>query len=202
MRKTQVWSGWYGATSGVESSLPLPVMNTTRFATPRCVTGMPAASGPASAEEMPGMTLGSKPSRRNSSTSSPPRPNTNGSPILSLTTFFPSKSASTHHRKISRCASCAHPGSFLATLSSPFTSAKISADTRRSETTRSALCSDLRAATVNKSGSPGPAPTSDTSPILAPGSRCSGRFPRRCASTMNSRFVLMQPTSTIEFSSV
>mmetsp|Transcript_46478 Transcript_46478/g.110032 ORF Transcript_46478/g.110032 Transcript_46478/m.110032 type:complete len:213 (-) Transcript_46478:739-1377(-) len=102
IRNTHVWSGWNGATSGVLSSLPLPVMNTTRLATPRWVTGIPAARGPARAEEIPGMTLGSKPRRRNSSTSSPPRPKTKGSPILRRTTFFPWRRASTHQRKISR----------------------------------------------------------------------------------------------------
>mmetsp|Transcript_71786 Transcript_71786/g.149936 ORF Transcript_71786/g.149936 Transcript_71786/m.149936 type:complete len:203 (-) Transcript_71786:425-1033(-) len=202
MRKTQVCSGWKGASCGMLSSFPLPVMNTTRFATPRCVTGIPAARGPARAEEMPGITLGSKPRRRNSITSSPPRPKTNGSPILRRATFFPSKSASTHHLKISRWASCAQPGSFLATFSSPSTSSKISAETNRSATTRSAVFKAFNAATVSRSGSPGPAPTRVTSPRCVPGSKCSGRFPSKCASTINSRLVLMHPTSTIEFPSV
>jgi hypothetical protein len=50
----------------------------------RWVMGMPAAMGPARAEEMPGMTAGSIPNRRNSSTCTPaPPPPPPPPPVLS-----------------------------------------------------------------------------------------------------------------------
>ena len=57
---------------------------------PRWVTGMPAAAGTAIALVMPGTTSTGMPgARRSASTSSPPRPKTNGSPPLSRTTNLP-----------------------------------------------------------------------------------------------------------------
>lgn len=47
---------------------------------PRWVTGMEARSGAENAADTPGMTVGSTPNSRNSRTSSPPLPKTNGSP--------------------------------------------------------------------------------------------------------------------------
>ena len=60
-------------------------------ATPRCVTGMPAAAGAAIAAVTPGTTSKGTPARAHASASSPPRPNTNGSPPFSRTTSRPAQ---------------------------------------------------------------------------------------------------------------
>ena len=57
--------------------------------TPRCVTGMPAAAGTDTAEVTPGTTSTGTPAAWQASTSSQPRPSTNGSPPLSRTTSRP-----------------------------------------------------------------------------------------------------------------
>ena len=53
---------------------------------PRWVTGMPAAAGTAIALETPGTTRVVTPAAAQASSSSPPRPKTNGSPPFSRTT--------------------------------------------------------------------------------------------------------------------
>ncbi len=68
IRYTTVCSLLYTGTSGTFSFRSIPVQNTTLLAIPRCVTGIMAAAGPASAEEIPGMTLGSIPKRRKATT--------------------------------------------------------------------------------------------------------------------------------------
>ncbi len=55
-------------------------------ATPRCVTGIPAAAGPAMVELTPGTTSTPTPAASSSMASSPPRPKTIGSPPLRRTT--------------------------------------------------------------------------------------------------------------------
>mmetsp|Transcript_40915 Transcript_40915/g.94264 ORF Transcript_40915/g.94264 Transcript_40915/m.94264 type:complete len:271 (+) Transcript_40915:799-1611(+) len=119
-------------------------------------------SGDEKAADTPGITSQSMPRvERNSRISSPPRPNTNGSPILSLTTSRPPMTPSLTHSYISRWALSAHPGSLRATRSSPRTSSRISSDTSRSAITRQSSCCRARIAlTVSSSGSPGPAPMS------------------------------------------
>ncbi len=57
----------------------------------RCVRGMPAATGPASADEMPGMISNFSPCLASSAASSPALPKIMGSPPLSLTTVFPAR---------------------------------------------------------------------------------------------------------------
>ena len=64
-------------------------------ATPRWVSGIPAIAGAASAELMPGTTVTGTPAATQASHSSPPRPNTNGSPPLSRTTRLPARARST-----------------------------------------------------------------------------------------------------------
>ena len=60
---------------------------------PRCVTGMDARPGAASAEETPGTISKATPACVSASASSPPRPKTNGSPPLSRTTRRPRRAA-------------------------------------------------------------------------------------------------------------
>ena len=55
-------------------------------ASPRWVTGTPANAGAAIALDTPGTISTSMPAARSASISSPPRPNTNGSPHFNLTT--------------------------------------------------------------------------------------------------------------------
>ena len=75
------------------SSLPLTTVNAV--ATPRCVTGIPAYAGTAIADVIPGATSKGTPALASVSTSSPPLPNTNGSPPLRRTTVLPSRAALT-----------------------------------------------------------------------------------------------------------
>src|SRR5690606_16256682 len=63
--------------------------------TPRCVTGTSAAAGTETALVMPGTTSTGMPAWAQAIISSPPRPNTNGSPPLSRTTNLPSRARST-----------------------------------------------------------------------------------------------------------
>jgi hypothetical protein len=74
-------------------------------ATPRAVTGIPAAAGPASALEIPGITSHRIRAARHAATSSLPRPKTKGSPPLSRTTSSPRRARATSSRLISSCAS-------------------------------------------------------------------------------------------------
>ena len=63
--------------------------------TPRWVTGIPAAAGTAIALDTPGTTRTSGCRRpAQASSSSPPRPKTNGSPPLSRTTDVPGRARS------------------------------------------------------------------------------------------------------------
>src|SRR5437763_1362260 len=57
---------------------------------------MPAAAGTATAEETPGTTSTSAPAAAQAATSSPPRPNTNGSPPLRRTTRLPARVTGRH----------------------------------------------------------------------------------------------------------
>ena len=66
-----------------------PASTQKPWLTPRCVTGMPAAAGTEMALVTPGTTSTGTPAVRHASTSSRPRPNTNGSPPFSRTTARP-----------------------------------------------------------------------------------------------------------------
>ncbi len=74
------------STPVIDGSPACPVTTVTDVDTVRCVTGIPAAAGAANAELTPGTTSTSIPARRRASASSPPRPNTNGSPPFRRTT--------------------------------------------------------------------------------------------------------------------
>ena len=71
-----------------------PVIKATVEARVRCVTGMPAYAGTATAEVTPGTTSKGIRCSTIHSASSPPRPNTNGSPPFNRTTHFPSRTFS------------------------------------------------------------------------------------------------------------
>ena len=67
-----------------------PVTKATVEARVLCVTGIPAYAGTATAAVTPGMTVNGIPASAIVSASSPPRPNTKGSPPFNRTTHFPS----------------------------------------------------------------------------------------------------------------
>ena len=80
-----------------------PVTNATDAATPRWVTGIPAAAGAASAALTPGITRTGTPARCSASTSSPPRPKRKGSPPFRRTTRSPSRAAAIIASLMSAC---------------------------------------------------------------------------------------------------
>ena len=94
------------------------VTTTNDRATPRAVTGIPAAAGPAIALETPGTTSHGTPAARHASSSSLPRPNTNGSPPLSRTTVRPALACCTSSSLISSCVSAAWPRPLPTSISS------------------------------------------------------------------------------------
>jgi len=78
-----------------------PVIRTTVEAMPLWVRGIPAYAAAASAEVIPGTTAKGISCRASSKASSPPRPNTKGSPPLRRTTIFPSSARATSRALIS-----------------------------------------------------------------------------------------------------
>ena len=95
-----------------------PVTTAKLAATPRCVTGMPAAASPPIAEVTPGTTVASRPAPASASSSSPPRPKTNGSPPLSRTTRLPARACSTSAALICSCVIAARPGALPTSMRS------------------------------------------------------------------------------------
>ena len=86
-----------------------PVTTANDAATPRCVTGMPAYAGTATAELTPGTISNGMPASASASASSPPRPNTKGSPPLSRTTRRPRRAFATSSALISAWGSAWSP---------------------------------------------------------------------------------------------
>ena len=78
-----------------------------RQAAPRCARGgspgCPLSAGPASALDRPGTTSKGTPARARASASSPPRPNTNGSPPFSRTTRSPRHASRMSSRSVALC---------------------------------------------------------------------------------------------------
>ena len=70
---------------------------------------MPAYAGAAIPAVIPGTTSNGIPASRSTSASSPPRPNTNGSPPLSRTTVRSPVPYWTSSRSISSCGICGPP---------------------------------------------------------------------------------------------
>jgi hypothetical protein len=79
------------------------VATATDAAQSRCVTGMPAAAGPAKADVTPGTISNGILALESASASSPPRPNTNGSPPLRRTTLRPARARRRSSVLISPC---------------------------------------------------------------------------------------------------
>ena len=100
----------WSARAGTSESSSWPVTTLKPLASPRCVTGMPAAAGTEMAEVTPETTSTSTPCCRQNSASSPPRPRTYGSPPLSRTTRWPCRASSTRIRLISACGTGWWPG--------------------------------------------------------------------------------------------
>ncbi|MMZ64286.1 hypothetical protein D1872_265990 [compost metagenome] len=71
---------------------------------------MPDAAAAPIAEVMPGITSYGMPRAASASASSPPRPNTNGSPPLRRTTRLPSSALSIIRRWIMSCVMACRPG--------------------------------------------------------------------------------------------
>ena len=85
------------------SSRSWPVTMANELAMSRCVTGMPAYAGAAIADVTPGTTSNGTPASRHSSASSPPRPNTNGSPPFRRATLLPCLARSISRALMSGC---------------------------------------------------------------------------------------------------
>ncbi len=135
---------------------------------PRCVTGMPASAGAASADDTPGTTSKATPAARSASASSPPRPSTNGSPALSRTTRRPRRAARIISEWIVSCRNDGLPARLPTEKRCAWrASATMAGGTSASYSTRSAERSSAAAFRVSRPGSPGPAPTSHTRPLPA-----------------------------------
>ena len=93
--------GVSASSTGRNADSAWPDTTTNADASPRCVTGMPASGGAATALLMPGTTSNGTPAARSASASSPPRPHTNGSPPLRRTTRRPRR-ALAHHQSLDR----------------------------------------------------------------------------------------------------
>ena len=128
----------------------------------RWVSGMPAEAAQPSAAVMPGTTATGRPASRKASTSSPPRPNTNGSPAFSRTTVWPARTRRTSSALMSSCAQLARPLR-LPTGDELGVAARARQDRRRHERRRAGWrrppAGAGRPRRVRRSGSPGPAPT-------------------------------------------
>ena len=156
--------------NGSRSPSSCPVTTTKPVASPRCVTGMPAAAGAATALVTPGTTSTGIPASAHARTSSDPRPRRKGSPPLRRATRSPRWARSTISALISSCdRACAFgdlPASMTSTSGSRIASRSVGAS--RSWTTTSADSRARRPRTVIRSPSPGPPPMRTT---LPPGRR-------------------------------
>src|SRR5882672_7760425 len=133
---------------------------------------MPATSGAASPLVIPGITVTSSPAARRCALSSPPRPNRNGSPPFSRTTVCPARASCSISRSMNACGVLREPLREPPRLPTAITRvpgrvcSSTARLTRSSTSTTSAARSARTAANVSNSGSPGPAPTRNTLPII------------------------------------
>ena len=102
-------SGVAFVTGHEDPDKPESALDWAALASSRCVTGMPAYAGAATPAVMPGTISNPMPASRSRSASSPPRPNTSGSPPFSRTTRLPDRPCSTSSRSISSCGICGPP---------------------------------------------------------------------------------------------
>ena len=146
-------ASWAGSSCAVITVIPAD--------TPRIVTGIPAAAGAAIDDDTPGTSVTSIPALSSATASSPPRPNTKGSPPLSRTTQSNRRPRSIRISLISSCAFRGEPGVLPTSTNSAHgaASANTPGSTSRSWTITSARASKDAAFRVNRCGSPGPAPT-------------------------------------------
>ncbi len=102
----------------------------------------------------------------NTCNSSPPRPNTNGSPPLRRTTRLPCCAYATNNSLVFSCITLWLPARLptLMRSASLRMSCKMSSLTKASYNTTSASCKACKPLSVSKPASPGPAPTNTTSP--------------------------------------
>ena len=101
------------ARSTVSSAWAVDAVTTANErARPRCVSGIPAAAGAATALVTPGTMSTGTPASAHAISSSPPRPNTNGSPPFSRTTSRPAEASRTSKAPISCWLIAWRPGSF------------------------------------------------------------------------------------------
>ena len=94
---------------GRYASSACPETTTNPDAIPRCVTGIPASAGAAMAELIPGTTSKGSPAAVSASASSPPRPNTNGSPPFNRTTLRPRRAARIRSRLMNSWLTAGRP---------------------------------------------------------------------------------------------
>ena len=146
-----------------------PVTTAKEEDSPRWVNGMPAAPAAAMADDTPGTTSTGIPAARQASASSPPRPNTKGSPPLSLTTSRPAPACSTSSPLITDWARQWRRADLPAKTrrARGGASSRSSGLTSWSYTTTSACRSQRSPRSVISSGSPGPAPSRMTRPQAA-----------------------------------
>ena len=142
--------------------LAWPVTNTTPCACSRWVSGTPNEVMAAKPAVMPLTTVTVTPAARRFSTSSPPRPNTNGSPPLRRTTVSPSRTAMMVSFSMKACGVDLQPPRFPTWITRAVGEARatMAALTKSSTSNTVARWMALRALRVSSSGSPGPAPTS------------------------------------------
>ena len=125
-------------------------------------------AGTARADDTPGTTSKGIPHALSFSSSSPPRPNRNGSPPFRRTTFFPFFASSARILLIFSCGIGWCPAIFPTSISSlpiPYFK-RIFFPTKWSYTSVSASKRISLAFTVRSPSSPGPAPTSQTLPSI------------------------------------
>ena len=98
-----------------------PATKLTTLALSRWVSGICAAAAAPSAALTPGTTSTGTPAARQASASSPPRPNTNGSPPLSRTTSLPGQRLA-HQQRVDRrpAAACAARGAWRPRRAAPW----------------------------------------------------------------------------------
>ena len=131
------------------------------------------------AEVMPGISSKGTPRSARASSSSPPRPNTKGSPPFRRTTLCPARASSSRMRLICSWGTLWWEASLPTSMAraSGGIMARMAGLTRRSYTTTSAPARASRPFKVSRPGSPGPAPTSVTFPPMMPPPSAAGPAP-------------------------
>src|ERR1019366_901698 len=152
--------------AGIVPSAPCPVTKCTERATSRCVRGTCKLAAAAQAAVTPGTTVTGTPAARREASSSPPRPNTNGSPPFSRTTWAPDRASRTISALIAACCIACRPQRLPTSMrrTSGRAKSRIDGSIRASNNSTSALWIAFTARNVSRSGSPGPQPTSVARP--------------------------------------